>query len=110
MHSPDADGSIEPHPQHPLNNNSLHTISNLNPLSYPFSWWNRKQSPSRHDDDDGDKESEKEVTMRLTITIALPSPEYPIHIKNTGQEAGKNNMDRQIMTDYCIGTYECPWH
>ena len=107
MHSPVADGSVEPHCQHSLNN-SLHTISNLNPLS----WWNRRQSSSsslRRDKDDGEKESDDEVTMRVAITIALPSPEYPIHIKNTDQEVGEN-MDRQNMTDYCIGTYECPWH
>lgn len=48
--------------------------------------------------------------MRVAITIALPSPEHPIHIKNTGQEAGENDTDRQNMTDYCIGTYECSWH
>ena len=51
------------------------------------------------------------MTIRVAITIALPSPEYPIHIKNNnGQEAGENsNKDGQKMTDYCIGTYECPW-
>lgn len=107
------DGSIEPRRQHTLNNSLYTTISYLTPLS----WRNRRQSSSRHnhDHDDGDdvkKESEDEVTMRVAITIALPSPEYPIHIKNNnGQEAGENNnMDRQNMTDYCIGTYECPWH
>ena len=111
MHLPVADGSVEPRRQRSLNNNSLHhTISNLNPLS----WWNRRQSSSslssRHDVD-GEKESDAgEVTMRVAITIALPSPEYPVHIKNTGQETEENNMGRQNMTDYCIGTYECPWH
>ena len=107
------DGRIEPRRQHPLNI-SLHTmISNLNPLS----WRNRRQSLPQHDHDqddgdNGEKESEEEVTLRVAITIALPSPEYPIHIKNnnTGQETGANNIDRQNMTDYCIGTYECPWH
>jgi hypothetical protein len=115
MHSPVADdGSIEPRrQQHPLNSSLHTTISNLTPLS----WRNRGQSSSRHDhdDDDGDdskKESEDEVTMRVAVTIALPSPEYPIHIKNNNGQVGENNnnMDRQNMTDYCIGTYECPWH
>ena len=107
MHSHVADGSIEePRRQHPPN--SLHTISN------PLTWWNRRQLSSSsslgHDNNDGEKESNEEVTMRVAITIALPSPKYPIYIKNTGQEAGENNMDRQDMTDYCIGTYEYPWH
>lgn len=116
IHSPvDEDGNIEPRRQQRPLNNSLHTtISNLTPLS----WRNRRQPSPRndhnHDHDDGNdskKELGEEVTMRVAVTIALPSPEYPIHIKNNnGQETGKNNMDRQHMTDYCIGTYECPWH
>jgi hypothetical protein len=114
MHSPVADGSVEGRRQHP-SNNFLQMIYNLNPLS----WWNRRQSSSspsssssRHDDDDGEKEPDEEVTMRVAITIALPSPEHPVHIKNIGQEAEEDNMDRQNMTDYCIGTYESPlaWH
>ena len=111
MHSPVADGSVEgPRRRHP-SNNSLRMIYNLNPLS----WWNRGQSSpssssSRHNGDDGEKESDEEVTMRIAITIALPSPEHSIYIKNTGQEAGEDNVDRQDMTDYCIGTYECSWH
>lgn len=85
-------------------------MSNLNPLS----WWNRRTSlsSSQHDDDDnGEKESDDEVKMQVAITIALPSPEYPIYIKKSDkrQEAGEN-IDRRNMTDYCIGTYECPWH
>ena len=121
IHAPVTnDRSIEPRRQHPLNNNSLHSTI--------LSWWRnrRRQSPSRHnnnhdedgdddddDDDDGRKEPEDEVRMRVAITIALPSPEYPVHINNNnnGQKAVENNnMDRQNMTDYCIGTYECPWH
>ena len=113
IHSPVADGSTEPPP---LNNNqpSTHTISNRNPLT----WWNRTPQPpssSRQDGDasgdDGEKESNDEMTMRVAITIALPSAEYPTYIKNSDkrQEAGEN-MDRENMTDYCIGTYECPWH
>ena len=113
IHTPVSDdGSIESRRQHRLNNSLYTTISHLTPLS----WRNPRQSPSRHDhnhedDDDGKKESGKGVTMRVAITIALPSPEYPVHIKNNnGQQAENNNMDRQNMTDYCIGTYECPWH
>jgi hypothetical protein len=117
IHSPVADGSIEPrqHRQQSPLNNYLHTTSNLNTLSNnPLSsWWNRRRqlsSSSRHEDDE---ESDDEVTMRVAITIALPSPEYPIHIENTKdkrQEAAGENLGKQNMTDYCIGTYECPWH
>ena len=49
------------------------------------------------------------MTMQVAVTIALPSPRYPRNRNNdSGQEAGENT-DRQNMTDYCIGMYECPW-
>jgi len=117
IHSPVSnDRNREPRRQHPLNNNNSLLRTTI------LSWWRnrrRQSSSSRHnhdeedeDDDDGRKESVDEVKMRVAITIALPSPEYPVHIKNNnGQDAVENNnMERQKMTDYCIGTYECPWH
>lgn len=49
--------------------------------------------------------------MRVAITIALPSPESPIYIKNSDKrQEAEEDIDRQNMTDYCIGTYECSWH
>jgi len=99
LHSAASNGSIQPR-QHPLND-FLHTISN--PLS------RRRASLPRHNNDDGNKANDDatQVTMQVAITIALPSPQYPIHIRNRKGE-GKNT-DRENMTDYCIGMYECPW-
>lgn len=51
------------------------------------------------------------VMMRVAVAIALPSPQGPIHIKSRSidQHEMEKDTDREKMTDYCIGMYECPW-
>ncbi|KAF8814671.1 hypothetical protein BYT27DRAFT_7249719 [Phlegmacium glaucopus] len=107
--------------QHSFNNILQQRIPNLNPLSRrnhrrPSSA-SSSLSLARLDNekkssvvDDGMK-----TKMQVAITIVLPSPEYPIHIKNRNidnhhRHGEGKTMDRQKMTDYCIGMYECSWH
>ena len=110
LDSPTAGGSIEPR-QHP-SNNLLRRIRDLKLSSLSR---NHRRSSSYADDDDTDKKSANDgvKVMQVAITIALPSLQRPIHIKNrdidNNREVGEN-MDRQRMTDYCIGVYECSWH
>lgn len=99
-----------PHPR-PLDS-FLHTIPTLNRFN---SRRNNRPSLSRHDSEKKESEADDKVkvTMQVAVTIVLPSPQYPIHIKNRNNDKhhkeGKN-MDRQQITDYCIGMYECSWH
>ena len=71
-----------------------------------------RPSSCRDDDDEGKNRLDESVTMRVAVTIALPSPEYPIHIRSKDtdkRQDAKRDTDREHMTDYCIGLYECPW-
>ncbi|KAF8155950.1 hypothetical protein B0H34DRAFT_799037 [Crassisporium funariophilum] len=64
------------------------------------------------------------VTMQVAIAILMPSPRYPIYVRNcttedkydkyleNGAEVGGGGRDssRNEITDYSIGLYECSWH
>jgi len=97
-------GRTESHSHQQALHSFLHTIPSLNPLS------RINKRPLRQDS--VKKSIDKvEVTMEVGVIIVLPSPQYPIHIKNRNTDKSDvgRNTDRQNMTDYCIGMYECSW-
>lgn len=91
---------------------SMNSFSHAIPTLDSLSWWNHKRAPLRNDSEKKSVEEDLKVTMQVAVTIVLPSPRYPVHIKNrnTSNSHRGKDKERQSMPDYCIGMHECSWH
>jgi hypothetical protein len=85
----------------------------LNPRLRLFSVWTRAWRRPKHHENESDAPLDiPPSTLQVGVAILMPSPRHPVYVKepkDNEYHEHERRRERNEITDYSIGMYECSW-